>query len=250
MATLNAHLSSAPETTRNTRLWPVAALFSRLTLFALWQAAIAAVFLLGGDASPWEAAAAWWPIIAILTNLLSLGLLAWLFHRENQRLWNVYKFDRGSVKQDLLVYLGLSVVSLPIAFLPNLLLGNWLFGSAEGAAALFFRPLPLWAAWLAVLAFPITNALAELPTYFSYAMPRLGKGWGPVIVAGLFLALQHVTLCFLFDWRFIIWRLGMFIPFALFIAIVLRWRPRLLPYLLIGHALMDLQLGLMVLGVS
>jgi hypothetical protein len=46
------------------------------------------------------------------------------------------------------------------------------------------------------------------------------------------------------------WRAGMFILFALFIAVLLRWRPRLLPYLVIGHGLLDLQTVLMLLPLS
>jgi hypothetical protein len=52
------------------------------------------------------------------------------------------------------------------------------------------------------------------------------------------------------DWRFITWRLLMFIPFGLFTAAMLYWRPRLLPYAVIIHGLMDLQLTITVLLTS
>lgn len=42
------------------------------------------------------------------------------------------------------------------------------------------------------------------------------------------------------DSRFMLWRLGMFLPFALFIGLVLKLRPTLLPYYLIMHALLDI----------
>jgi hypothetical protein len=42
----------------------------------------------------------------------------------------------------------------------------------------------------------------------------------------------------------------MFLPFALLVAVVVRWRPRLLPYMLAGHVLLDLQMSLMVLSLS
>ena len=38
----------------------------------------------------------------------------------------------------------------------------------------------------------------------------------------------------------------MFIPLALFVGLLLRWRPKLLPYLVVVHGLMDLALVLMV----
>ncbi len=46
------------------------------------------------------------------------------------------------------------------------------------------------------------------------------------------------------------WRLLMFIPFALLTAALLYWRPRLLPYMLIIHFLMDLQLSISVVMAS
>jgi hypothetical protein len=38
----------------------------------------------------------------------------------------------------------------------------------------------------------------------------------------------------------------MFLPLAIYMAIVLRWRMRLMPYLMMGHGLIDLQAALMV----
>jgi hypothetical protein len=45
--------------------------------------------------------------------------------------------------------------------------------------------------------------------------------------------------CLIFDWGFMLWRFGMFLPFALFTGLVLKFRPALLPYFVIVHALMD-----------
>jgi hypothetical protein len=106
-----------------------------------------------------------------------------------------------------------------------------------------FQPLPAWALAVGIL-FPLTIALAELPTYFGYSMPRLAaqlkSGWLAWLLASFFLAAQHMFLPFVPDGRFIVWRLGMFLPFALFTGLVLKFRPTLLPYFVILHALMDL----------
>jgi hypothetical protein len=32
----------------------------------------------------------------------------------------------------------------------------------------------------------------------------------------------------------------MYLPFALYVGLLIKWRPRLLPYLAIGHGLIDL----------
>jgi hypothetical protein len=82
-------------------------------------------------------------------------------------------------------------------------------------------------------------------------MPRLeeqlGNNWLAWALASFFLAFQHVTLPLILDWRFIIWRMGMFIPFAFFIGLCLKLRPQLFPYLMIGHALIDLMTVMILL---
>jgi hypothetical protein len=225
-------------------------LVSRTLLFAGWQVIIAAFIAILGGASPWEKAAAWWPATATLTNAVCIALLVVLFRREGKRFWDIFRFESTTWKHDLPLVVGFVVLSSALVLLPNLGLAVWLFGDAQVTAELLFRPLPVWSVWLFMIAFPLSMALAELPTYFAYAMPRLGRGLWPALVAGFFLGIQHFTLPLLFDWRFMIWRAAMFLPFALLIALVLRWRPRLLPYMVVAHGLLDLQAVLMLFPAS
>jgi hypothetical protein len=119
---------------------------------------------------------------------------------------------------------------------------------------MFVRPLPVWAAVIGLVIWPITHGLAELPTYFGYAMPRLetrtGHPWLAVSLASFFLAAQHIALPLLLDGRFIAWRMLMFIPFALMVGILLHWRPRLLPYMVIVHILIDAATAAALLSVA
>jgi hypothetical protein len=62
--------------------------------------------------------------------------------------------------------------------------------------------------------------------------------------------LQHLTAPLLFDARYLLWRALMFLPFAVWVGLVLRWRPRLLPYLAAVHVLMDFATALMLLPVA
>ena len=64
------------------------------------------------------------------------------------------------------------------------------------------------------------------------------------------LAFQHVTLPLLFDARFMVWRLVMFVPFGLLVAVLLRSRPQLLPYMVVVHMLMDASVMYFVLAAS
>lgn len=227
---------------------------SRLVLFAVFQAFIAGLLALQSVAQPWHASSAWWPITATLTNLTCLFLLDRLLRLEGLRLRNIYySFDRRYIKQDILVTLGLVVLSAPLVILPSNLLGTILYGDANFTFEMMFRPLPLWASWIALTMFPLTIAFAELPTYFAYAMPRLsvlsGRFWFGVLVAVVMLSFQHATLPLIFDWRFILWRLLMFLGFALLIGLFLNWRPRLLPYLMVIHGLLDFATAWMVFSL-
>ena len=212
-------------------------------MFLIFQSLFALVLLLGGSSAAWRTAAGWWVFAAILTNLVCIYLLVRLLRAEGQRYRDLLRFSRTDVKRDLLWFGAALLIGLPLGGLPMAPLAAALFGDAAIATGMLFQPLPGWALLLGLL-FPLTIALAELPTYFGYVMSRLAaqlkNGWLAWGLASLFLAVQHSFLPFIADWRFIVWRAGMFLPFAFFVGLVLKLRPRLLPYFAILHALMDL----------
>lgn len=236
-----------PITTQQSRQ-PWLMLPARLALFAFWQLVVAMILILLGVSDAWQASAAWWPVTAVLTNLVCLGLLRNLYRQEGASFWHIFRFQRQTLQKDLLILLGALIVTGPIAFVPNILAANWLFGTQQAALDLFIRPLPQWGIILAAVLFPVMVALAELPTYFAYIMPRLEAQTGrwSAVLPALFLAAQHCTLPLIWDGRFILWRFIMFLPFALFLGLLLRWRPQLLPYLVVVHGLMDLATVLMI----
>jgi hypothetical protein len=231
-----------------------AMLLGRLALFALFQALVALILMLAGGRDPWRASAAWWPITATLTNLLTIAAMAGLARREGLRLGDLYGGDRRHIGRDLLALIGVLVLAAPLAALPNIGLATLLFGDPQRALDLFVQPLPGWAAILGLVLFPVTTALAELPAYHGYVRPRLeAMGGGrqrALILAASCHALQHVTLPLLMDWRFIVWRGGMFLPFAFLVGAAIRWRPSLLPYLMVIHGLIDVSAAWMVVAAS
>jgi len=216
---------------------------ARMILFFLFQALFAAGFWLAGASGAWNQAAAWWPFSVGFTGLVCLFLLNRLYRQEGCRYWDIYRFNRQHVKGDLLALLGVLVITGPVAMLPNPLLGTALYGDSLIPARLLFAPLPTWAVIAGMFFFPIMQGLTELPTYFNYGMPRLGmqtrRPWLGFALASIFLGLQHVMAPLRFEWQFIGWRGLMFIPFAFLMGAALKWRPRLLPYLAIGHVLID-----------
>jgi hypothetical protein len=234
--------------------WPWLMTFGRVGLFAVCQALFALALYLTGSPEAWQASAAWWPFTVALTNLLGLALLTGLYRDEGERFWAIFRLQREHLKSDLLAMLGLSVLIMPVAFLPDLLLANALFGSLQAAVDHMLLPLPVWAAYASLLVFPLTQGLVELPTYFVYAMPRLERqglpAWLALTVPAVMLGLQHMAVPLLFDARYLAWRGLMFIPFAFFAGLLLRWRPRLLPYVAAVHVLMDLSFASMLLPLA
>jgi hypothetical protein len=218
-------------------------LFVRLLLFAFVQALMALVFLWAGAPDPWSESARWWIFSAILANAVTVLLLVRSFRAEGKSYLDLVRFERSTVWKDLALAIIVFLLAAPVGVIPGNALGSLLFGTSDVPAAMMFRPLPPWAVLVGLL-FPVTIALAELPTYFGYAMPRLerqfGSGWLAWGMASLGLSLQHMTLPLILDWRFLLWRGLMFLPFALYIGFILKLRPRLLPYLMVSHFLIDL----------
>jgi hypothetical protein len=225
----------------------------RSPLFLMFQALIALFFVMSDTPTAWNVSAAWWPLVVILTNLVCLALLCRLYQQENKNFWHVFKLDRQFVKQDLLFMLGFLIIVGPIGYLPNVLSAQWLFGSQQIALDLLVRPLPVWAVIFSVAFFPLLQGVVEIPTYMVYAMPRIeAQGvapWVAVALAGFFLSTQHMFVPFLPDGCFITYRLVMFLPFAILIALVMHWRPRLMPYMAVIHVLMDMSVAVMFLMV-
>jgi hypothetical protein len=240
-------------TVRPSRVWGM--LFLRPALALGMQLAFFAVFSLIGVADPWRQAADWWLVSLALGEFLNLWLLARCATGEGIRLRDLYNpGGRVTLGGDMKWLLLALIVVGPVAFLPNLLLGTWLWGDPQTSSDLIFRDIPVAAAWAAVIVFPVIHALTEAPTYFGYVMPRLqvlkGSRWAGLLIPGLALSAQHVFMPLLFDWRYLVWRLLMFLAFALWVAWVIDRRPTTLPYLVASHWLIDLSLPIFVLLAS
>jgi hypothetical protein len=232
------HAMSKPFT-----LTPWLMLISRSALFLGIQALFALFFTLRGDPNSWLESARWWMFVVVLANVVSFTLLVQVFRAEGKRFLDIFRFSRSTLKQDLMWIFGTSLVGLPLAAAPISFLAILIYGDRMVPVEMMFQPLPGWALAAGIL-FPLTIPFSELPTYFGNAMPRLAaqlkNSWLAWLVASFFLALQHVFLPFIPDGQFILWRLGMYMPFALFIGLLLKLRPSLLPYAVIVHGLMDI----------
>lgn len=230
------------------------ALVMRLLLFAFFQVVVALLLLATGTPDPWSASAAWWPFTAAATSVVTFLFLLWRSRAEPFSLSALYRPVRPGVGRDVLLALATAVVGGGLAVAGSIVLAPAFFADPLAANALLIQPLPRWAAVTAIVIFPVTIALTELPLYFGYAQRGLLRGSGSAIPAvllpAIFLSLQHATLPLILDPAFVAWRALMFLGFALVLSWALWKRPRLLPYLLVVHFLLDLQAAISILLVS
>ena len=226
-------------------------LISRSVLFLLFQALIALALYSAGTESAWGESARYWTFQVTIVNVVSLYLLVRAFNAEGKRFWDILRFSRETWKADLLWFIGFSIIAMPIVGAPREPLAKAIFGDVMIATNMLFKPIPPWAFLLSFL-FPFTIWFSELPTYFGYCMPRLSQqinGWIAWFITSFFLAAQHMFLPTILNGGYFLWRFGMFLPFALFTGLVLKFRPALLPYFVIVHALLDVTTVLVYLMI-
>jgi hypothetical protein len=235
----------------NPILKPWLMLVIRSLLFLAFQALIAQFFWITCFPDFWNASAAWWPFTVILTDLVCLVLLIRFYQQEGLRFWDIFRIEQQFIKADVFFLLGFLLVAGPLGYLPNILSARWLFGDQQIALNLLVQPLPLWAAITSFALFPLLQGLVEIPTYMLYAQPRLERQglhpWMAVALSSFFLSAQHIFAPFIPDARFITYRMVMFLPFAVLIAVVMRARPRLMPFIAVIHVLMDMSVAVMFL---
>jgi len=220
-------------------------LVSRLLLFLFFQALIA-IFL-----KSWEASEKYWLLTATLTNTVSIALLYFFFRREGLNYLDIFRINRSLFRKDILIFLGIFLISVPLVFAPGYFLSLLIWGDPDIPTVLMFRPIESWMVYVLMVAFPITIVFAELTTYFVYVMPRLQSRmkskWFAVLLPVLFLSIQHCTLPFIPDFSFILYRALVFLPFAFLIGISIHFRPSLFPYFAVMHGLMDFGTAIMFL---
>jgi hypothetical protein len=222
----------------------VGLLGSRLVLFLTGQLALAAAYALGGDGTPVSSAGRWWLVVVTFGNLVTLGLLS-RARRDEGGVRSLWRFSRATWKGDLAWFLGFTVVAGPIGYVPSVALASWLWPAPDVGNAVLFRPIATLALVMVAVAFPLTQALAELPLYVGHVMPALRRrgwpAWLAVVVTAVVLSLQHLAMPLELDARYLVWRGLMFLPFALLVCVAVARRPTLLPWILVVHGLMDAQ---------
>src|SRR5512145_2027181 len=91
-------------------------LFSRLVLFAGFQAFLALGFFLAGSTHAWNDGATWWPIAVTLTNVVCVAILVHGLQAEGKSYWSLFHVERQHLKRDLLTLLGLFIIAGAVSY--------------------------------------------------------------------------------------------------------------------------------------
>ena len=234
------------------RVWGMLALRSALSFGLLLTLAVA--LNLAGRRDAQASAAAWWLWFVTAANIACIALMIRFGRLEGLRLRDLYFARRSTWKGDLLWALIFSVGATVFAMLPGTYLAGALWEDAAYPNGLLFQALPLLAVYPLFLLMPVTQALAELPTYWGYVAPRLrasGMGrWMVIGIVGATLSAQHMFFAFQLDWRYDLWLAVKFLPFALWTGFIVDRRPTALPYLMSLHFLLDASLPVLLFLAS
>jgi len=225
---------------------PILLVVARTLLLVIVQALVAAVFALRHVQSPWRAAAPWWSVYGTVVDLGCLILLRCFTQKEGIRIRDLIGEVRLRRGRDVLAGIGYYLLIFPVFVGGSMLSSLLVYGSIGPHLApgqLHERALPLWALLYTLSAWWIFWSPTEEMTYQGYALPRLeallGRPWIAVFLVGFWWALQHCALPLIFDWRYIGWRFGSFLPGVLVSILIYRRTRRLAP-LIIAHWPMDI----------
>ncbi len=226
---------------------PARTLFSFLT-----QGLFAAIYRSQGHASPWNAAGNWWTVWGTLVDAGCLACLFFLTRRENLRIRDLLgPIPRWLVPKGiacLLLVFPSFMVSEPVA--RRIAYHSW--RAPIPHLELLSRHLPVWAVFYSLLIWwPIWSVTEEL-TYNGYLASRFAglsrHRWVAYALVGFWWALQHSFLPFTFEWRFLLYKLFMFLPCG-FILIAIYLHTRKLAPLILAHWMMDISGALFTLSL-
>ncbi len=221
-------------------------LSSRILLMLCLQSLMALILIQSDHA--FERAGTYWATQLTIVNVFLLWLMIRAGKRETR---NVFDLFKTMSKKDTVFFLKVLIPLVIVAMGPNMILSILLYQDPQIGATFLLSDMPLGLLLMNVTLFPVLQGLVELPFYFLFVMPMIKtKTTNPWIFIGLpvlFLSIQHAFMPFRADFVYMIYRSLMFLPFALLIGWLVHKRPRIMPYLVGLHVLMNASLFLMLL---
>jgi len=236
---------------KNNDYWPYIILMFRTISFYIIGFLFIGIFYFLNIEKPWQEITRWWTFQVIITNIICFFLLCYLQRKEGKRFIDLYRLNPEKWKKDILLIILLIIPSGIIGYYSVVIAGVLFYGNQP--PEFMMQSLPIWAAIISLLLFPLSNALIETTTYFGYAFEKIAiKGfiiWIPVLLSVIFLALQHIGIPLYLDDKYVLYRIISFLPFALLVGIIYLKIRRLFPIIIL-HFLADLTLAIITLAMS
>lgn len=231
------------------RVSTAAALLSlplRVLICLAAQAAAAVVVSLLGAAEPWLRAAELWPLYGTAANLVTLWIVARFLRSEGIPFAALWSADAVNRRHDRGAAAAAAVIGILLVLASHAALTALLFESAAAPLAWLHINGPWFQRWGFAVLYISSGTFAVYPLFLGFAVPRLATVSGlrnaSVFLGMLWLGAQYISLPFVADWRYLVWRLVLFMPLAwVFSATVLK-RPGSLRYLMIAYVVIHVVL--------
>lgn len=240
---------------------PLAMAFVRTPLILLGMSVAFVVFVARGYPDALPLAATTSTIAVTVTNVVNLGLLRRLLHREGRRVRALIGFNRTRLARDvgwgfvwLFAFYALFVIPLvlvPLAIFQPTTAAEFQAAYAQTFTGLYAdlqttNAIPAWLGIIVGVSFPFLNAPVEELHYRGWVQPRLAAATGRlsvgIAIAALGFGLQHILFAaslagaVTYFFAFVLWGGAA--------GLVYQRQKRLLP-LIVAHFLTNLPFGVL-----
>lgn len=187
----------------------------------------------------------WGTHITIVNFILWFIMIRW-FKTNNGRYFDFFKqFSKDNTKLFVKILIPLVIISMA----PNIILSIVLYQNAQIGTTFLLGDIPLFFMIINLTIFPLVQGIVELPFYYLFIMPKIQtlttNRWIYIGLPVFFLSIQHAFMPFRLDLTYGVYRSLMFLPFALFIGLLINKKPSMMAYLVILHILMNASLFMM-----
>ena len=190
----------------------------------------------------------WWSIVASAVNIVTIAILyvsakqSGMSYRELLRL-KKEKLTFGRI-------IGLPVLAAVIGMAGMYLAGFICYGAIMPRVTLdVIAPIPAVLAIANLIILPATVSFAEDGLYLGCGVNNISNRYAAILLPAFFYALQHCFIPTIFDARYMTYRFLSFLPLTVIFCVYYYKRRDPLP-IMIGHTMLDLATGMMILSTS
>lgn len=190
----------------------------------------------------------WWSIVASAVNIVTIAILyvsakqSGMSYRELLRL-KKEKLTFGRI-------IGLPVLAAVIGMAGMYLAGFICYGAIMPRVTLdVIAPIPAVLAIANLIILPATVSFAEDGLYLGCGVNNISNRYAAILLPAFFYALQHCFIPTIFDARYMTYRFLSFLPLTVVFCVYYYKKRDPLP-IMIGHTLLDLATGMMILSTS